>query len=245
MTELKRLTKLLSEAGICSRREAEKYIAAGRLSFQKQIITEPGFKCTDLSNIQLDNNPISKINNEPAIWLFHKTKNIICSHNDKFHEDLISNYFPKQHPHLLTIGRLDINSEGLILFTNNSSIKEYFEKPKNNISRVYQVRAFGRKDPKHIITACQKPQFIEGTHYRPAQVKLIDNAHKNKIFEVILTEGKNREIRKIFAHHHYQVNRLIRVAYGQFKLADLKPCELLKVPSKITQQIYQDIKCLK
>jgi 23S rRNA pseudouridine2605 synthase len=221
----RRLAKAISDSGYCSRRDAEKIILSGRVSVDGVLIQTPAFNV--LGNaITIDGLPILQAQ-QPRLWLYHKPVGLVTTHKDPQNRPTVFQNLPSQMPRVISVGRLDLNSEGLLLLTNSGDLARKLEMPDNHYQRVYKVRAFGDFD----IAALQKITqgiTIKEQYYKPSSIRLLTLA-KNSWFEVILCEGKNREIRKIFEHFGLSVNRLIRTSYGKWKLGDLKPGEVMEV----------------
>ena len=225
-----RIAKAISSAGYCSRRQAELLIEKGVVKVNDITIASPITFVDDDSVISIDNIVINRIN-KTRIWVYYKPNSLITTHNDPegrktVFESLVG------LPRVISIGRLDINSEGLLLLTNNGELARKLELPSSKIERVYKVRAYGNP---HIFKSLSLPINIEGVLYRPKSIKLLNKLSTNSWFEVVLTEGKNREIRKIFEYYGLKVNKLIRIRYGSFILGDLKPNEYREelVPSNL------------
>lgn len=221
-SEPKRLAKAISDSGYCSRREAEKLITAGRVAVDGELITTPAFNVTT-NRITIDDKPISA-QDSPRLWLYHKPAGLVTTHSDPQGRPTVFQSLPKNLPRVISVGRLDLNSEGLLLLTNSGELARELELPSNKLERVYKVRAHGRVDIKALQSTTRGIK-IDGEYYKPSSIELI-KAGANSWFEVKLREGKNREIRKIFSYFGLEVNRLIRLSYGKWKLGDLKVGEV-------------------
>lgn len=215
---MERVAKFIAASGICSRREAERLIAAGEVTIDGSIITSPAINVTDQNVILVKGKLAQKPLNE-KLWGYYKPVGMITSHNDPEKRSTVFEALKDKLPRVISIGRLDINSEGLLLLTNSGRIAHYMESPKNNIERTYLVRAYGDCNKVRFFG---KPIVIEGIKYTPKSIKLVQLVKSNSWFEVVLAEGKNREIRKIFEHFGLKVSRLIRTKYGKYELGDLK-----------------------
>ena len=225
MPELIRICKFLARAGICSRREAEKLILTGEITVNSQIIDSPTVKVSLEDKVEYLGNKITIPERE--IWVYHKPKGYITTKKDTHDRQTIYDNLPPYFKNFLTVGRLDLNTEGLLILTNDGEYKRYLELPKNHINRTYKVRLFGKFTNEHK-KLIENGIKIEDTFYKPATVKII-KISTNSWLEMTLTEGKNREIRKILEHLGYQVNRLIRISYGKYQLGDLKIGETKKI----------------
>lgn len=223
---MKRLAKAISDSGYCSRRSAEKMIHAGKVCVDHVLVQTPAFNVTDTSHITIDGSAIAS-KQQPRLWRYYKPVGLITTHSDPQNRPTVFQSLPKDLPRVISVGRLDFNSEGLLLLTNSGDLARQLEMPSNKYIRVYKVRAFGNFDIKQLASVTQGIT-IDGEYYKPESIRLITHA-KNSWFETILSEGKNREIRKIFAHFGLVVNRLIRVSYGPWKLGNLKPGEVEEI----------------
>jgi 23S rRNA pseudouridine2605 synthase len=225
MKTTKRLAKAISNSGYCSRRDAEKIILAGRVAVDGQVVDTPAFNVTDENNITIDGTRISS-QDKPRLWLYHKPPGLVTTHRDPEGRPTVFQHLPKNLPRVISVGRLDLNSEGLLLLTNSGDLARELELPSNKLMRVYKVRARGMVDMRALQQACQGIK-IEGEYYKPTSITLTRSG-SNCWFEVVLTEGKNREIRKIFNHFGLEVNRLIRISYGDWTLGDLRVGEVIE-----------------
>jgi 23S rRNA pseudouridine2605 synthase len=218
-----RLAKAISNKGYCSRREAEKLILQNRVKVNGELVLELVTMVEASDEIEIIGKKALQI--KPQLWLYYKPVGIITTQNDPQMRRTAFEDFPiKSDAHIISVGRLDINSEGLLLMTNSKSLAALLENPANKFERVYKVRALG--EPNKAIFQISKGITIEGTRYKPVKIQLIREG-VNSWYEMILSEGKNREIRKIFEHFGLSVNRLIRTNYGPFALGDLKPGEAI------------------
>ncbi len=221
-----RIAKIIARSGFCSRRQAEELVAEKRVSFNDEIIQEPSF-CLDESDhqkIKIDGVKLPKIK-KAEIWLFHKPKNCLTSRVDeknlrKTIFDILPKYVPK-----ISVGRLDFNTEGLLLLTNDGALARFMELPQNALKRTYKVKIFGQIE-KEALGRMQKivsKEFkVDSVKYAPMEMTLIHSSGSQAWLEVSIFEGKNREVRKIFEHFGFKVSRLIRISYGEFELLDLK-----------------------
>ncbi len=225
-----RIAKFIAASGVCSRRQAEKLITDGRVKLDGKVITTPAVNVGSENIIEVDNKVVS-LSYKTRLWLYYKPIGLITTHNDPQNRPTVFNALKDSLPRVISVGRLDLNSEGLLLLTNSGALAREFELPKNNFERVYKVRAHGNTSSL-VLYATQKKSHqitIDDVTYNPKAIKLISEGMTNSWFEVTLTEGKNREIRKIFEHFSLTVNRLIRIKYGNYKLGTLKPGEFKEV----------------
>lgn len=236
MNEQIRLNRAMSILGICSRRDADKLISSGEVFVNDKQITEAGTKIFENEKITFQKKDyIFKKKQETKIWIYYKPIGLVTSHNDeKNRETVFNDLKSKIKERVISVGRLDLNSEGLLLLTNDSGFSRFAESPKTAWKRHYRVRIFGTLT-KEIISTLKKGPKIDGIKYAPIIVKSKEEGliiSRNRWIECVLTEGKNREIRKVFAHFGLSVNRLIRTKYGPYDLENLKPGEIKRV-SKI------------
>lgn len=213
---MQRLAKFLSNAGVCSRRDAELLIQDRKVVVNGIIVDSPVTMVGEDDTIEVSGKVI--IAERPRLWRYYKPAGLITTHKDTHGRETVFSSLAGL-PRVISVGRLDLNSEGLLLLTNNGDLSRKFELPENKIERTYKVRAYGNPN----LIRNYKNIKIDEIYYNPKSIKLIRSGGHNSWFEVVLTEGKNREIRKIFEHFGLTVNRLIRVKYGDFLLGDLQP----------------------
>ena len=220
-----RLAKYIAHSGICSRRKAEGLIISGKVKVNDQVIISPTTCVNNTDQIYVDNKLIKK-SSRVRLWRYYKPVGKITTHHDPQNRPTIFDDL-KGLPRVVSIGRLDINSEGLLLLTNNGDYARKMTLPSSKIERIYEVRAYGGSKT---IAMYNQEIIIDKIRYKPKSIKLIKQGKTNSWYQVILTEGKNREIRKIFAYFGFKINRLIRVKYGEYSVNDLKlgECEEIK-----------------
>ena len=224
-----RIAKIIAQSGLCSRREAEAMILEGRVQVNGKYIDHPALFITDQS-IKVDGKLINE--KQPTrLFLFYKPVATICTTSDPERRPTVFSFFPKNLPRLISIGRLDFNTEGLLLLTTNGAVARYIELPKNKWIRKYRARVFGTLNHERLY-ALSKGISIEGIKYGPIKVEIDTEKDSNSWLTISLTEGKNREIRKIMEHIGLQVNRLIRVSFGPFILGSMKSGEIIEVSKK-------------
>lgn len=226
---MQRLAKLISNAGVCSRRDAEKLILDGQVKVDGVIVTSPATNVDIDNQIEVSGSLITS-SQKSRLWIYYKPVGLITTHKDPLSRKTVFEQLTGL-PRVISIGRLDLNSEGLLLLTNNGDLARQFELPSSKLKRVYNVRAYG--NPDLLLKSNYKNLEIDGIFYNPQSVKLLRKNSTNSWFEVILFEGKNREIRRIFEHFGLKVNKLIRTEYGDFKLDNLKPNEYREVTKKL------------
>ena len=240
MTQTTRLNKYLAAAGIASRRGAEDIIAQGRVQINHITVTSPAIAVHHTDQVSVDGVIIRSIA-EPKIWRYHKPVGLICSHADPQGRPTIFEHLPKNLGRVMSVGRLDLNSEGLLLLTNNGDISRYLEHPSNQISRHYKVRIHGVPS-RETLRCIKNGVTIDGIAYQGANVKIIKQTQgTNCWIHITLHEGKNREIRKIFQHFGHHVSRLIRTSYGEFELGELLQTEVMQVSKHDVATLYKKI----
>ena len=226
-----RIAKVLSRAGIASRREAERMITAGRISVNGQKIDSPALNVTAKDRILVDGKPINDPEPE-RLWLYHKPPGLVTTDRDEKGRATIFDDLPDDMPRVMSIGRLDLNSEGLLLLTNDGGIKRRLELPSTGWLRKYRVRINGRpKDDD--FAQMRKGLTIDGERFQPMTVTLDRQQGANAWLTIALREGKNREIRRAIEDTGFTVNRLIRTSYGPFQLGTLKPGAVDEIRRKI------------
>jgi 23S rRNA pseudouridine2605 synthase len=225
--EGERIAKLLARAGIASRREVERMIADGRVAVDGKVLDTPATILPNLKGVSVDGKPVATP--EPTLlFAFHKPTGLITAEHDPRGRPTIyaalTNALPKGTPRLMPVGRLDYNTEGLLLLTNDGGLKRQMELPATGIPRTYRARAFGDVSQEQLEALIEGVE-IEGVRYGPIDANLergtSGSGMRNQWIEVSITEGKNREVRRVLEYLGLKVNRLIRTAYGPFTLGDL------------------------
>jgi len=224
-----RVAKVISQSGLCSRREAEQLIVEGRVTVNGETIDTPAVFITDQS-IKVDGKLINA-KQETRLWLLYKPVGTITSAKDPKNRKTIFKILPKNMPRVISVGRLDFNTEGLIVLTTNGALASYMEMPKNKWVRKYRARVFGKIDHERL-KALENGITIEGIHYGSVKVSVDVEKESNSWLTISLQEGKNREIRNIMEHLGLQVNRLIRVSFGPFVLGNMQIGELREINKK-------------
>ena len=226
-TQIERLSKVIARNTSYSRRQAEKLIDEGRVSVDGKKIISQGMNVSENNKIFVDKKLINR-STDIQIYIFHKPKGCLVTHNDPSNRKTIFDFINKKYRNLITVGRLDYNSEGLLILTNDGQLKREFELPKNNYQREYKVKIQG-KITDFIISKISKGITVKGQKYKSIEIKKINETSTYTWIRMILTEGKNREIRKIFDSLNMTVTRLIRVSYGKYRLGKLQKGGLIKV----------------
>lgn len=214
-----RIAKRMAAAGLCSRREAERWIADGRVAINGQIIDSPAITVGVADVVKVDGRVLS-VKQPTRLFLYHKPDGLVTTHKDEKGRDTVFESLPGDLPRVVSVGRLDLNTEGLLLLTTDGELSRYLELPSTGWSRQYRVRVFGKLDHEKL-AALKDGITIEGRHYKSIVVSVETEKGMNSWLHVTLKEGKNREIRKVMAAVGLQVNRLIRIAYGPFTLGKL------------------------
>ncbi len=226
-----RIAKVLSRAGIASRREAERMIEAGRVSVNGAVIESPALNVTPADKVAVDGKPLDAP--EPArLWLYHKPTGLVTTEKDEKGRKTVFDALPEEMPRVMSVGRLDLNSEGLLLLTNDGAIKRRLELPSTGWVRKYRVRVHGSPSDEDF-APLRAGLHVEGERFQPMSVVLDRQQGTNAWVTVGLREGKNREIRRAMEAIGLSVNRLIRVAYGPFRLGELKPGEVEEVRARV------------
>jgi 23S rRNA pseudouridine2605 synthase len=225
-----RIAKFMASAGLCSRRDAERWIADGRVIVNGETLTTPATLVSANDDIIVDGKRIKQKTSSPRLFVYHKPAGLVVSHNDEQGRSTVFDHLPKDLPRVISIGRLDLDSEGLLLLTTSGALARAMELPANAQQRVYRVRIRGLPMETHL-DQLERGVLIDDVHYQPIDV-LVETAKeqgRNQWLTLTLREGKNREIRRIFEHFDLPVSRLIRTQYGNFHLDDLAPEEVAEV----------------
>jgi 23S rRNA pseudouridine2605 synthase len=222
-----RIAKLLARAGIASRREIERMIDAGRIALNGKVIETPATILKSLHGITVDGNPVK----EPApakLFLFHKPAGVLTAEFDPKGRRTIYDVLPKGLPRIIPIGRLDLNTEGLLLMTTDGELKRQMELPSTGVERSYRARAYGNVSQEQLEELMMGVE-IEGIRYGSINANLERRTGRNVWIEMRLSEGKNREVRRVLEYLDLKVSRLIRTAYGPFVLADMPVGEVAEI----------------
>jgi 23S rRNA pseudouridine2605 synthase len=225
------VAKVLARAGVCSRRDAEKLIAEGRVKLNGKTLDTPAVKIVDTDKLSVDGRlvgaaPLTRL------WRYHKPAGLVTTHRDPAGRPTVFDHLPEGLPRVISVGRLDLTSEGLILLTNDGALARRLELPSNGWLRRYRARAFGRITQAEL-DALKEGLSIDGVNYRGIDAKLERGQGANAWIALTLSEGKNREVRRVLEALGLKVNRLIRVSYGPFQLGTLEPGEVEEVPRKM------------
>jgi 23S rRNA pseudouridine2605 synthase len=228
-----RIAKVLARAGVASRREAERMIEAGRVTVNGAIIDRAALNVTETDKITVDGKPLDAP--EPArLWLYHKPSGLVTTNRDEQGRATIYDNLPEDMPRVMSVGRLDLNSEGLLLLTNDGAVKRQLELPSTGWLRKYRVRVNGRPN-EDMLAPLRRGLVIDGERFLPMTVTIDRQQGANAWLTIGLREGKNREIRRAMEDVGLNVNRLIRVSFGPFQLGQLKPGEVEELRRKVVR----------
>jgi 23S rRNA pseudouridine2605 synthase len=236
MTEapkLERIAKYLARAGIASRRDSEKLVSEGRIKVNGKTIDTPATKVGPKDKVEFDGKPVAK-KELTRLWRYYKPDGLVTSHKDEKGRETVFDVLPKDLGRVISVGRLDITSEGLLLLTNDGELARHLEHPSTGLSRRYRTRAYGRVTQEKLDTL-KDGIMIDGIKTGPIEAVLDSASGDNCWITVTLREGKNREVRRAMEHLGLTVNRLIRVSYGPFMLGDVPKGKVEEVKYKVLQ----------
>ncbi|QDM40298.1 pseudouridine synthase [Altererythrobacter sp. TH136] len=239
-----RIAKLLARAGVASRREVERMIAEGRVAIGGKVLDTPATIIPNLQGVTVDGKAVERA--EPArVFAFHKPSGLLTAERDPKGRPTIytalRNALPRNAPRVMPVGRLDMNTEGLLLLTNDGALKRSLELPASNVPRTYRVRAFGDITQSRLDDLIEGIE-IEGVRYGKIEADLERGAGRNRWIVMTLTEGKNREVRRVLEHLGLQVSRLLRVGYGPFNLGDLPRGAVAEIPQVEVERLRKSLK---
>src|SRR6516225_6215084 len=232
--EGQRIAKVMARAGLCSRREAEAWIASGRVSVNGRRLDSPAYNVSAADDIRVDGRPLAAPE-RTRLFLFHKARGLVTTARDPEGRPTIFDALPPNLPRVVAVGRLDINTEGLLLLTNDGGLARVLELPATGWLRRYRVRAHGAIDQASL-DRLRDGVAIDGVSYLGIEAKLDREQGSNAWITLDLREGKNREIKKVLEHLGLAVNRLIRVSFGPFELDDLEPGGLAEVRTRVLRE---------
>jgi 23S rRNA pseudouridine2605 synthase len=232
--ERERIAKRIARAGLCSRREAERWIADGRVAVDGEVLTSPAVTVDDTSLITVDGAPLREPERH-RLFRFHKPRGVLTTADDPEGRPTIYDRLPAGLPRLMPIGRLDLDSEGLLLLTNDGGLKRRLELPATGWTRRYRVRVHGRIDEAKL-ASLKDGITVDGIAYGPIEAKLDRVQGSNAWLTVSLREGKNREIRKALLSFGWLVTRLIRTGFGPFQLGKMEPGRIDEVQGKVLKE---------
>jgi 23S rRNA pseudouridine2605 synthase len=226
-SEGERIAKFLARAGVESRRGVERMIEAGRIKVNGKTLSTPACFITGTETILVDGNPVNTAE-ETRLWRYHKPAGLVTTHSDEKGRETVFAALPPDMPRVISVGRLDLNSEGLLLLTNDGALARKLELPKTGWMRTYKVRAYGHTDQKRL-DRLARGVMLDGRRTGPITATLLPGTGNNVWIEVQLREGKNREVRRALETIDLQVNRLIRTRFGPFELGQLGKGSLAEI----------------
>lgn len=228
-----RIAKVIARAGVCSRRDAEKMIAEGRVTLDGAKVMAPGTRVDTGQVVAVDGKPLSEPE-RARLWRYHKPTGLVTTHRDPEGRPTVFEKLPARLPRVVSVGRLDVNSEGLLLLTNDGALARKLELPSAGWTRKYRVRLFGKVTQADLDRLAQGIT-IAGVKYEPVIADLERVKGMNSWAGVSLKEGKNREVKRLMEHLGLKVARLIRVQFGPFHLGQLEPGHVDEIPAKVWQ----------
>jgi 23S rRNA pseudouridine2605 synthase len=229
--EGERIAKVIARAGICSRRDAERLIDEGRVKLNGTVLKSAAVNVTPRDQIVVNGKPLPQ-KEETRLWRYHKPAGLVVSNHDPEGRPTVFEKLREQLPRVVSIGRLDINTEGLLLLTNDGELARFLELPATGWIRRYRVRAYGRIDDAALAKVAKGVE-IEGVRYGPVEATIDKGQGDNQWLTIAIREGKNREVKKICEYLGLKVNRLIRTSFGPFALGEMGRGMIEEVPPKI------------
>lgn len=229
-----RVAKVIARAGLASRREAESWIAAGRVAVNGKVLDGPAVVVGPRDRVTVDGKPLPEAE-ATRLWRYHKPRGLVTTRRDPEGRATVFDNLPPALPRVISVGRLDLTSEGLLLLTNDGGFARFLELPSTGWPRRYRVRAYGSVDAGRLAALAQGIT-VDGVRYGPIEAGIERQQGGNLWLTVSLREGKNREIRKVLETLDLSVNRLIRVAYGPFQLGGLEPGAVDEIRPKVFKE---------
>ena len=229
-----RIAKRIARSGLCSRRDAERWIAEGRVVVDGHKLASPAHLVTEASNIVVDGKPLQAAQ-ATRLWRYHKPRGLITTHRDPQGRPTLFERLPAGLPRVISIGRLDFNSEGLLLLTNDGALARRLELPATGWLRRYRVRVHGEIDAARLLKLADGIE-IDGVRYGAIQAAIDSRKGSNAWLTMSLREGKNREVRRVVEALGGTVTRLIRIAYGPFQLGYLAEGAAEEVPARVMRE---------
>lgn len=229
-----RIAKRIARSGVCSRRDAERMIAEGLVRLNGKKLDTPAVTVTDEDEIIVDGKPLPE-KEKPRLWRLFKKRGLVTSHRDEQGRDTVFEHLPSYVPRVISVGRLDLNSEGLLLLTNDGELARYLELPATGWARRYRVRVHGQIDEAKL-KQLEDGVTVDGINYGSIHAEVDVQKGTNAWMTVTLREGKNREIRRVMEHLGWPVTRLMRVSYGPFQLGNLAPGECEEITGKVMKE---------
>lgn len=236
-----RIAKVIAAAGVCSRRDAERLIEQGRVTVNGKVLNTPAFTVTDADTITVNGRPLPR-KQMTRLWIYNKPMGVVTTSRDPEGRPTVFEQLPRKMGRVISIGRLDLNSEGLLLLTNDGALSRQVELPKTGLPREYRVRVNGELHPD-ALDALREGIIVDGIEYRPMRVVVEKNepSGRNHWLRVTLYEGKNREIRRVMEAVDLQVNRLVRLSYGPFELGRLATGSVTEVDTRVLNAFCHSI----
>ncbi|WP_374405882.1 pseudouridine synthase [Pelagerythrobacter sp.] len=242
--EGERIAKLLARAGVASRREVERMIADGRVAVGGKVLETPATILPHLRGVTVDGKPVAAAD-RTRLFAFHKPTGLITAERDPKRRPTIytalRNALPRDAGRVMPIGRLDLNTEGLLLLTNDGELKRQMELPASGIPRTYRARTFGEISQQQLEDLIDGVT-IDGMHYGRIDANMERRTGRNQWIELTITEGKNREIRRVLEHLGLQVSRLIRTGYGPFAIGELARGQAVEIPKQQIERFRSGLK---
>ncbi|WP_417803948.1 pseudouridine synthase [Thalassospira lucentensis] len=233
-TKSERIAKRIARSGVCSRRDAERMIEEGLVKLNGKVLDTPAVTVTDADEIYVNGKPLPE-KEKPRLWRLFKKRGLVTSHRDEQGRDTVFEHLPSYVPRVISVGRLDLNSEGLLLLTNDGELARYLELPATGWARRYRVRVHGRIEESKL-KQLEDGVTVDGVHYGSIHAEVDVQKDTNAWMTVTLREGKNREIRRVMEHLGWPVTRLMRVSYGPFQLGGLAPGDCEEITGKVMKE---------
>ena len=234
-----KIAKRIAAASRWSRREAEAIVREGRVTVNEEVQTSPAIRVHANDKIAIDGHALSEPPT-PQVWLYYKPTGYITTKKDPEGRPTIYDNLPRKMRGMISIGRLDINSEGLLLITNNGALSRYAELPKTGWKRCYSVRVFGDIRDDKMFEELRAGATVDGVRYKPMTIELNRQTGRNAWLYIVIEEGKNREVRKAMNHIGLQVNRLIRKSYGPFEIGSMRPGDIQQIPMSQVREAFKE-----
>lgn len=232
-----RIAKVLARAGVASRRDVEKMIAAGRVTLDGRVVATPATFISSTEGIEVDGKPVPGAE-QTRLWIYHKPKGLVTTHRDNEARATVFENLPGNLPRVISVGRLDINTEGLLLLTNDGGLARFLEHPSSGIRRKYRVRVHGVVKQEDL-TALQAGVTVAGIQYGPIRAEVEKLQGSNAWITLFLKEGKNREVKNVLGHLGLRVTRLIRTHFGPFALGDMKSGAIREISPERIQTLWK------